>query len=94
MYLHLQRMAVQPVQGGTSSSRRLLAGGNLPQSLYSQAWPLQSFPAEVHKLSTVSLSLILHNVFHFLRCGQIPEGCKRCDDECAWREGKTGRDDY
>ena len=28
------------------------------------------------------------------RCGQIPEGCKRCDDECAWREGKSGREDY
>ena len=28
------------------------------------------------------------------RCGQIPAGCKRCDDECAWRDGKAGREDY
>ena len=58
MHLHLQRVALQPVQGRTSSSGRLLAGGNLPQSLYGQARPLQSFPAEVHKLSRVSLSFL------------------------------------
>ena len=64
MHRHLQRMAVQPVQGRTSSSGRVLAGSDLPQSLYGQAWPIQSFPTEVHKLSRVSLSLVLHEFLY------------------------------
>jgi len=31
---------------------------------------------------------------NYPECGQIPTGCKRCDDECAWRDGKAGRKDY
>ena len=32
--------------------------------------------------------------FKFSRCGRIPLGCQRCDDVCAQRDGKQGRDDY
>ena len=28
------------------------------------------------------------------RCGKIPFGCQRCDDVCAQRDGKHGREDY
>merc|ERR1711990_570603 len=27
-------------------------------------------------------------------CASVPNGCNRCDDECARREGKRGKDDY
>jgi len=27
-------------------------------------------------------------------CASIPSGCNRCDDECAKRDGKGGKDDY
>ena len=88
MHLHLQQLAVQPVQGGTSSSRRLLAGGDLPQSLYGQAWPLQSFPAEVHKLSRVSLSLVLHNSHTFEGVARSPKVAR---DATTSAPGEMGR---
>merc|ERR1712107_346508 len=53
VHLNLRRLALQPVQGGTSSSGWFLAGGNLPQPLHNQAWTIQSFPTEVHQLSRV-----------------------------------------
>ena len=28
------------------------------------------------------------------RCGTVPPGCIRCDDECAKRDGKSGKDGY
>jgi len=27
-------------------------------------------------------------------CASVPDGCNRCDDECARREGRRGKDDY
>jgi len=27
-------------------------------------------------------------------CASVPDGCNRCDDECAIRDGRSGKDDY
>ena len=32
--------------------------------------------------------------FKFSSCATIPRGCNRCDDECAKKDGKQGKDDY
>merc|ERR1711974_447025 len=31
---------------------------------------------------------------NYPQCGGVVPGCNRCDDECARREGKRGKDDY
>jgi len=31
---------------------------------------------------------------NYPQCNGVPDGCNRCDDECARREGKSGKDEY
>ena len=38
------------------------------------------------------IRLMSFEILH--RCNSIPSGCNRCDDVCAKRDGKSGKDDY
>ena len=76
---------------------RMVLGRQQPASTPTQ-------PSLVRSILSHRSSPTIQSEYYFLmiatfpfsshRCGQIPAGCKRCDDECAWRDGKAGRKDY
>ena len=46
----------------------------------------------MHSFSVFRHFYLTH--FKFSSCATIPRGCNRCDDECAKKDGKQGKDDY